>query len=131
MQTRRLLFFTFGAIIILAFLHGLAIWAYLYWTVWWFDTMMHFLGGFSIALFALWFSYKAGALKSITSKTIISCSLVSVLAVGVGWEIFEYVNDIAGSPEDYSRDTSNDLIADLVGAFLAGIVVVKGKLLHD
>lgn len=41
------------------------------------------------------------------------------------WEIFEYINDLTQSTEDYTLDTVHDLIADLSGAIFAGIIGAK------
>jgi hypothetical protein len=89
---------------------------------WWFDIIMHFLGGYWIGLSALWFIFLSGYLGSITAniskKSIIFISLFSVLIIGLSWEIFEIV---AGVPVtgNYALDTSIDLVMDLIGGFAA------------
>ncbi len=66
----------------------------------WFDKVMHFLGGFFVAMF--W----SGLIQS--PWLIISLTLL----VGVAWEIWEYVRKHIGE----MRDTIEDLFFDILGA---------------
>lgn len=120
MQGQKLLFISFVLIIMLGALHLLAGAFYFYWTVWWFDTFMHFLGGLSIGLFLLW-------LFKIKREWTV---LVLIFAVGAGWEAFEHIFGIANPSlgETYLEDTTFDLIADLFGAFIAAFFVRKKRI---
>ena len=51
--------------------------------------------------------------------------LASAFVVGVAWEIFEYVNDIAKSTEAYAPDTFRDIVLDVLGATLASLIGFK------
>lgn len=117
-------------VLLLAVLHWVAGAFYFYWTVSWFDTMMHFLGGFSLGLLAIWFIYDSGVYKKErpSVKKALFASLVVILLVGIGWEVFEYLNGLTQATEDsYPADVRNDLIADLVGAGLAAIAARWNK----
>lgn len=124
----KFLFVTFLAVILVGVLHFVASAFYYYWTIIWFDNLMHFLGGLTIGLLSLWIYFSIYKDSNLTRKQIIARSLLFVIVVGVGWEVFEYVNDIAQSAESYSRDTAQDLVADIIGAILAGDLVSRKKL---
>lgn len=120
----RLLYISFGLIILLGALHWTASMLYLYWTISWFDTMMHFLGGVSLGILSLWTLYASGIFKRLTpnqARAIITAIMI-VLAIGVGWEIFENLNGLTQSTEGYKLDTIHDLLADTLGALVAGLV---------
>ena len=74
--------------------------------------MMHSLAGFSGGLAAFWF------LRSLDNSKIILLVLISVMIVGVAYEVFEYIYDII-PPGNYWQDTIFDLVSDGVGAVLA------------
>ncbi len=91
---------------------------YFYW--WWYDILMHLLGGFAVALFAgyIFFLRPDNFLRKLqnTFPTI----LFSVLAVGILWEIFEltvsaYYNLNWFEPVDTLADLLNDLLGALAG----------------
>lgn len=92
-------------------LHLLGIEKALYFYYPWYDLLLHFLGGTALAFFILIFT------KS-WKKTIIG-----MLILATGWEIFEYVLNIAG--ENYIVDTVIDFIMDLVGASVAIFISKK------
>ncbi|MFH1402562.1 MAG: hypothetical protein ABIG87_02985 [Patescibacteria group bacterium] len=95
----------------------------LYFRFWWFDIMMHFLGGFWIATASYYFFYFSdfqfrlwlSAFKKLTEKySALALTLASIILVGVCWELFEYV--IGAVPKTgYALDTGLDLVMDLIG----------------
>ena len=115
--------------IVLGVLHFIAITFYLYWTLWWFDNLMHLLAGFSGGLITIWFLFDSGTFfkRSPTTLELFLYVLLAVLTVGVAWEIFEYVNKITEteSAGEYVSDTIHDLIADALGAIGASFVWMK------
>ena len=126
----KLLFLVFGVIILVGFLHFAATILYFYWTINWFDILMHFLGGLSIGLLAIWIAFASGIYKKAAprlSEALLS-SLLVVIVVGVGWEIFENLNGLTQSTESYPLDIIHDLIADVVGSIVAGFIGAKNKL---
>jgi hypothetical protein len=89
-----------------------------YFSVWWFDMPMHFFGGVFIGLIALAFQPK---------KPIINC-IISVLIIGVLWEIFESeVNFFTLSPQNPLLDTFSDLAFDLAGGLSASLYFLYNK----
>jgi hypothetical protein len=123
---RGLLIITFISILMLGALHQIGSALYLYWDIPWFDMLMHFLGGFSIGMLFVWAWYGSDMLgrRSMPARaSTVLATIAFVFAVGAAWEVFEYVFDIANpTGGNYSLDTFNDFIADLLGALFAGAV---------
>ncbi len=94
---------------------------YWYFSVWYFDVIMHFLGGFWVALaFIYLFSLKNGSFNSIFKV------LLFVFFVGVGWEIFEiFINDVATQNSFDFLDAISDLFFDLTGGALGVLYFLK------
>lgn len=91
---------------------------HLYFTLWWFDIVMHFLGGILVALSALYVVRLTGkAVSSLRLLTLILITVGAPLVVGSLWEVFEIVIDSA-SPGNAAIDTTTDLIFDTVGAIV-------------
>ena len=111
-----LLVAAFVIILIMGVLHFIAGAFYFYWTLGWFDYLMHFLGGLGGGLVVAWFVSDRN-LSTTQTVVIVFCS---VMLVGVVWEIFEKVNDIAQSTEGYALDTTHDLLMDALGSLVAG-----------
>jgi len=95
---------------------------------WWFDVLLHFLGGFFIAMF-----FAAYLDDHIKGESKLKNTLIIVGAamfIGVVWEFAEYIaNQTLVEPfYEYFRvrayfmgdlnDTVNDLTMDMLGAFL-------------
>ncbi len=90
------------------YLHLIGMEHSLYFYYWWYDVLLHFLGGSALAFLMLIFT------KS-WKKTIIG-----MLILAAGWEVFEYVLHIAVMEgQDYILDTIKDFVMDLLGAFSA------------
>ena len=96
-----------------------------YYSVWWFDMPMHFLGGLWVGLFFLWFFSAENmpwghiSTEQVTPKLIFQ-TIIFVLIIGVLWEWFEFAvnNQIAGEPFKLI-DTISDVFFDLAGGALA------------
>ena len=104
----------FGAFILMAILHVLATSFYLYWDFWWFDMIVHFLGGFFVAGLLIWFFFP---LNMNSKKFKATAVIVSILVIGVLWEVFEFRAGITmPRVRGYTLDTSKDIIMDVVGS---------------
>ncbi|OGG47978.1 hypothetical protein A3D66_02800 [Candidatus Kaiserbacteria bacterium RIFCSPHIGHO2_02_FULL_50_9] len=115
MSQNRLLFAILGLVAIIAVLHFFATYYGLYWTVRWFDTPMHFLGGMMVALFVSWVGMRAGMLARMTSgKRRFFLIIGATAIVGVLWELFELSISLRQEP-GYLFDTLQDLLFDIVG----------------
>lgn len=95
----------------------------LYFEYYWFSAIMHLLGGSILGLLWLWFVGRAGKSHSVWT------TLAFVLFIGVSWEIFEYVFDIAYAGRYYAIDTSVDILMDVLGALLM-YVFFKNKFIQ-
>jgi hypothetical protein len=115
MSARKLLLAQFIAVVILGFYdiyfgNGLGYYS----TISWFDIPAHIFGGLWAGFFALWVGRHVGYRLSI-----VQCVLCA-FAIGVGWEIFEYVTHTGGSPfMSYPVDTAKDLFDDVIGGAIA------------
>ncbi len=118
---RRYLYSALFLSVLLFAMHGAAIKYYLYWAVWWYDIPVHVIGGAIFGASAIWFF---GSLKERTSRisdsSLIAFSLTAVFIVGVFWEVYEYVFEMAYNPAiGYALDTVKDMFMDLGGASVA------------
>ncbi|KKQ07014.1 MAG: hypothetical protein US18_C0027G0007 [Parcubacteria group bacterium GW2011_GWB1_36_5] len=114
--------------------HSLALKFYWYFTIWWLDMFVHFLGGFWIGLVALWFFSKK--FKFLTESKafigIILKILFFVLLVGIGWEVFEIlVNDVIAKDSFDYLDILSDLFFDLVGGAFVTLFFFKKIMLQS
>ena len=94
-----------------------------FWTIWWWDILLHVLGGIWAGLLGAWVAGFFGI-----RITLMRCILFA-LAIGVGWEIFEYVNGLDGSIfMSYTADTVKDMSDDILGGALAYYLVRREQL---
>lgn len=110
----------FGVLALTGILNILGTALYLYWTVIWFDMIMHFLGGLFVSLFffSLFSFFRSGF--SYGEKLVLGL-LFSVL-VGLVWEYYELIVGVTDLREvGYWSDTGMDIVMDTLGA-LVGIV---------
>ena len=130
MLKQKLFLEQFILIIIIAVLHFLALQFYLYWTFWWLDILMHFLGGLWVGLTALWFFFFSGYMHKnvnlVRSTKIFLITIASVIVVGVLWEVWELWADLVFINEaGYFLDTSLDMVMDTLGGIVAFIYAKK------
>jgi len=129
MTTRTtLLYFALLATALLAVLHLVAMELYFYWTVWWFDNLIHFLAGLAGGMTALWAFYNSGIFFKHSPRLweIIIISLSCIFVVGVAWEYFEFVYGLTEvDASHYISDTFLDLTMDLLGSVVASIIGMK------
>lgn len=132
MRHRFLTVFVLSLISLIAILNAYAIEFSLYWSFWWFDILMHFLGGLWVALVSLW---GVGVInrrvaQALTRKQIFLLSVVSAIAVGVGWELFEYLSGMFVEQDGILLDTIIDLIMDTIGGIVAFKINTIYKNIH-
>ena len=105
---------------LLAILNWYANAYFLYFRFWWFDIVMHFLGGVFSALALLWaYHYVFGKYFDQRRERLLLVALVGTLIVGVLWEVFESIAGIHALEGNIIPDTSLDIIMDLLGAYVA------------
>lgn len=114
---------TFILLVVVGVLNFLAVYLYLYWTVWWFDMLVHFSAGMCVAMagILLYFFYHSKNIPSIPDS--IKVAVLSVLLVGVLWEIYELCIGVASFSDGlgYFMDTGSDLLMDISGGVLGSL----------
>jgi hypothetical protein len=116
---------SFVVMLITVILHWVASFEGLYWTVAWYDVMMHFLGGLWVALFGLWAIHTEYGSRIAKPASIVKIILF-VLVVGILWEIHElYFAFTSLDDPKYAFDTSKDILLDLLGGCLGGFIYRK------
>lgn len=127
MVRTRLFKNTFILLVLVAMLDLVGIYLYLYWTVWWFDMVTHFLAGGVVGLATLLAWQKFSIIKDEKMSKIIWSAIIAGLIVGLLWEGFELYFDLTSFSDGvvYVTDTVSDLILDTVGAFLGVLYGMK------
>lgn len=121
MDRKRLFHTVSGLIIFIFFANALANKFYWYSSIWYFDIVMHFLGGFAVGLLALYLTRTEEI-----SKPVVLRVMLAVVLVGLGWEIFELVVDKVISRNVLNiLDSSADLFFDSAGGLAAVFYYVK------
>ena len=87
---------------------------YWYSSIWYFDMLMHFLGGFWVGLAYFYLFSTKGKPFDFTQTTY--TAIIAVLLVGLSWEIFEFLVDKTIAQNGFNfLDTTSDLLFDLAG----------------
>jgi len=119
MHTRTRVLLGIAALgLLIALLQFFATEYYLYWEFWWYDVMMHFLGGAFIGASYLWALRFEFSSHSALRIPVFASAFLVVLGVGVAWEVFEYVTD-SYAAVNYTLDTILDLLMDMAGMMAA------------
>ncbi|HEY9480718.1 MAG TPA: hypothetical protein VIR98_00620 [Candidatus Paceibacterota bacterium] len=85
----------------------------LYDAFWWYDILMHALGGAWAGMLVLWLSRWFGF--AVRPRVIIGGTLV----IGLGWEVMELILGFMYlSDSNYLSDTALDLCMDVIGSVL-------------
>lgn len=94
--------------IVLLSAHLYALAHYTYWYLPWFDVPMHIFGGAALGSCILAFGT--------TRRT--STYLLCMVAVVLGWEVFEYIGSISTGQANYWHDTATDMINGVAGSLV-------------
>ncbi|MDQ3245177.1 MAG: hypothetical protein M3P22_02445 [bacterium] len=115
MNRKKLLNRTALSIVFIFVLNFLANKLYWYSSFWYFDMIMHTLGGFFILL-AIIYVFK---INNLDFKSIV-LALLGVFIVGISWEVFEFVfNNVLAGQVFNIYDTLSDICFDMLGGILA------------
>lgn len=111
-------FLVVGVVVALA--HYFASRSGLYYAVAATDVVMHFLGGLWVGLGATLFFFTSGTvqLPRRDARVVAVVTLVSVMAVGLAWELYELWGGLVDPVLD-RIDTLSDLALDLLGGLVA------------
>ena len=101
---------------------------FMYWRFWWSDILMHFMGGFWLALFIYYVVYLSDFSQKIKDKargySLVVVVLGFALSVGLLWEIYELFFAFP-LRSGYLGDTFLDLIMDCLGAVAVYYFILK------
>jgi len=106
---------------------------FLYWEFWWFDIIMHFIGGIFIGLLSLYIYYYSDYIEPKHFSFLVSLFIVfgAVSFIGVLWELFEFASDQFAisigkrvALQQEFRDTLGDLFFDIVGGIFAAFIYI-------
>lgn len=120
-------FITIFFSLLLYTLHKFALDNHLYMQYWFYDIMMHFLGGVCIALLLYCISLFFN-ISHLNNR--ISIIILYTLIIGIFWELFEVYYKIAGYPIHtllYKLDTTKDLIMDTLGSVFVWLIIKNKK----
>lgn len=69
-----------------------------------------------------------GVRRIVSAKSLLITTTLFVIVIGIGWEAFEYVYNIANpTGGNYFTDTSSDIIADILGGLAVTLIAIKNK----
>ena len=110
---------TFVLLIVIGVLDFFANKLYFYWTIWWFDMLMHFISGFCIGMVGV-LIWQYCFDKDLSLKKSMLLSILFSFSVGILWEVFELRFEITSISEGivYYSDTISDLVLDVGGGIL-------------
>jgi len=121
MDSKKFLVRTFLLVLLIFILNCLAMKFYWYSSIWYFDMIMHFLGGCWVGLAIIWFFH----VEDISLKLIFKI-ILGVLLIGFFWEVFEVIIDEIFSKNSFNiLDTISDIFFDLSGGCLAVLYFIK------
>ena len=104
-------------------MNSLALRFYWYYSVWYFDIIMHSLSGFWVSLFFIYvFSMKDTGNPNFRFFFKV---LVATLFVGIFWEFYEYFLNVVSFTFFDLWDTVFDIFFDLVGGLCAILYIWK------
>lgn len=117
---------TFSLLFIIGFSDFFANSLYLYWTVWWFDMVMHFSAGVCVGMAAV-MAWQHFFDNNISLSKSIKIALISAFIIGVLWEVFELYFQVTTLSDgiNYITDTSSDVILDVCGGLIGSLYAHK------
>jgi hypothetical protein len=105
--------------LLISVMHYAALKFFYYWTISWYDILMHLMGGFLIALIAIYILINFFHSAILEDKKITAILILSfVLIVGLGWELWELFLGFTDVIAD-RFDTLIDILMDFIGGYFA------------
>lgn len=112
-------------------LHIVATIYHLYWSIYEFDSVVHFFAGAALSAFFLWLYFFSGYFNPLqrSLKKFLLVSILGAMFIGLSWEIYELIfKQTMVQKADYPYDTMMDLIMNLLGAI---VICFYGHLRED
>lgn len=121
MDYKKLLKYSAVLIFFIFLMNYLALRFHWYFSIWYFDMLMHFLGGIWLGFISIYlFNFDPNSKKSFFNI------IAAVFIVGMGWEIFEIVVNAYTTENTFNiLDTLSDLLFDTAGGVFALFYFLK------
>lgn len=119
MKNRKILFYASMSLVVLGFLHFIALRFHLYWTLSGFDLLQHFIGGVSVAFFGIFIYLKIIRQNKLNYKKVLLLSLFLPLLVGIFWELFESKVRFGFNFNETVINSYFDIISAILGGFFS------------
>ena len=122
--------------IIIAILHSYALAHHLYFSIWWFDLLVHFLSGMLIVLFSIsiLLQFYDPSLLGSPSYPLLLQAVLAAIIIGTVWETFELIFRLVLTDLlTYISDTASDMMMNIIGAcagYAFGIWHVRKRAAH-
>ncbi|MFH0804033.1 MAG: hypothetical protein V1896_00305 [Candidatus Zambryskibacteria bacterium] len=105
--------------LIVGILHVIATVNHLYWSIYEFDSLVHFIGGVALSLLFVWLYFFSDYFNP-SKRSLARFLLISVLGamfVAVSWETYELIfKQTMVAKANYPFDLTMDLMMDFLGA---------------
>lgn len=113
--------------ITLMIINAMAVLFYWYVSLWWFDMLMHTIGGMLVTFVGAAFLWKR--LKNLPSLELFITLALFVFIIGLAWEYYEYIVQFYIKSVHLAdvADSISDLICDMVGGSIAALFVIQLK----
>ena len=128
MQKNPFFIFLFLLLVVIAVLEFIGLQRFWLFIFWWFDLLLHFLGGVWVSGMALWLFFLSGYVHGVArnSTNILLVAVISFLVIGIAWEIFEFlVGAIFAEEVEYFFDTATDMLIGLFGGLLVSYFFLR------
>lgn len=123
MDKKKLFKISAYSVILLSLVNFIALKFYWYFSIWYFDMLMHFWGGLCVGFTLMWLLFNKN--PDLSFKFILKISL-GVLVIGGLWEIFEILfNNIIAQNKFNALDSISDVFFDLSGGLCAILYLWK------
>jgi hypothetical protein len=106
-------------LLVVRVLHLAANTYHLYWSIYEFDSVVHFFAGAAMSAFFLWLYFYSGFFnpKKINMTKFLVVSILGAMLISVLWEIYELIfGQTMVSKIDYPYDTMMDLLMGFLGS---------------
>lgn len=108
---------------VFALLHLVAMQLFLYWQFWWFDVLMHTLGGIWIVLGV----HVLAQLPTLPVRATYPWILGTLFVATISWEVFELSFGLY-DPSGYVVDATQDILLAFLGGLLTHYVVERFRM---
>ena len=103
-------------LLVIGILYVFGLTYYLFWRLWWFDIVLHTMGGLWVVLATGWLMLRYSVPPRILPL------LGVLICISVAWEFFELLTGFRRE-DNYAFDTGLDLVMDLIGGAVGYLLI--------